>query len=580
MAGGFGEPPFIRIRHDLFRIGFGAIGSSQLDKLSGRQRGLSLLVIILCTGVFLAFAEELAPYDPDDAFISYRYADNLAKGNGLTFNAGEAPVEGYSNFAWIVLGAALSKNGMDLPRWMPRMSFLFGVLSLAVVWLVCLRRRLHPLQTLLPLLLLASFGPVVFYASSGMETSFFMFWLLVIVASLDSVIAKGALRDYLVLTLACILLFLTRPEGALVFPVVAVMIFFFGRKQKIHNSSKKNLLIASAIFVLAFVIYNAWRVQYFDDLLPTPLLSKGGGGLGLFHAWSINKSIYFVRQGNSAHAVPPFGYYYLALLLIAFVGICCSRPKTAEKLTASIATILVVIFSLLYVNFIDWMPGMRYHAALVGLLLVPIVQSLNPLFGENFLADKQKFRDWTYRYGSAGMIIFLISLPSSIQLKIEAQSNQRLNANLLAIADWANDVLPTDALIGTSDVGIVPYYSKLRTFDMHPQALVDRYVAENGVSSEYFFEKSPDLVMFHNRGVYRARMRPEYRDLVNDLRFTSKYRFLGVSRLDWHEDLSYWIYVKRGLQLTDEQMARFPYGLGDMRHRHTPEPPPALGRTR
>ena len=259
--------------------------------------------------------------------------------------------------------------------------------------------------------------------------------------------------------------------------------------------------------------------------------------------------------------------------MMAFVGIFTSRPDTAERLTASIATVLAVIYSLLYVNFIDWMPAMRYHAPLVGLLVVPIVQSLNPLFKENFLADKQKFREWAYRYGAAGMIILLIGLPSSMQLKIEAQASRRSNVTLLAIADWVKDVMPPDALIGTSDVGVVPYYSGLRTFDLHPEALVDRYIAENGVSREYFFEKAPDLVMLHNRGVYQARMRSEARDLVNDIRFTGKYRFLGVSRLSWYEDLSYWIYVKRGLQLTDEQMARFPYGLGDMRRGATLEPP-------
>ena len=34
----------------------------------------------------------------DDAFISFRYARNLARGDGLRFNLGDhIPVEGYSN---------------------------------------------------------------------------------------------------------------------------------------------------------------------------------------------------------------------------------------------------------------------------------------------------------------------------------------------------------------------------------------------------------------------------------------------------------------------------------------------------
>jgi len=36
----------------------------------------------------------------DDAMISMRYARNLAEGHGLVWNAGQAPVEGYTNLLW------------------------------------------------------------------------------------------------------------------------------------------------------------------------------------------------------------------------------------------------------------------------------------------------------------------------------------------------------------------------------------------------------------------------------------------------------------------------------------------------
>jgi hypothetical protein len=48
----------------------------------------------------------------DDAFISFRYARNLAEGHGLVFNVGER-VEGYTNFLWTVLFAPLIKLGID-----------------------------------------------------------------------------------------------------------------------------------------------------------------------------------------------------------------------------------------------------------------------------------------------------------------------------------------------------------------------------------------------------------------------------------------------------------------------------------
>ena len=38
----------------------------------------------------------------DDAYISFRYAENLALGRGLVWNEGER-VEGYTNFLWTVI---------------------------------------------------------------------------------------------------------------------------------------------------------------------------------------------------------------------------------------------------------------------------------------------------------------------------------------------------------------------------------------------------------------------------------------------------------------------------------------------
>src|SRR5206468_2965600 len=43
----------------------------------------------------------------DDALISMRFARNLAAGHGLVWNAGQAPVEGYTNFLWTVWMAVL-----------------------------------------------------------------------------------------------------------------------------------------------------------------------------------------------------------------------------------------------------------------------------------------------------------------------------------------------------------------------------------------------------------------------------------------------------------------------------------------
>jgi len=52
----------------------------------------------------------------DDAYISFRYAENLVNGLGLVFNRGER-VEGYSNFLWTIWTAAGMKLGVGPEGW-------------------------------------------------------------------------------------------------------------------------------------------------------------------------------------------------------------------------------------------------------------------------------------------------------------------------------------------------------------------------------------------------------------------------------------------------------------------------------
>ncbi len=51
----------------------------------------------------------------DDAFIYFRYVDNIAAGCGLRFNCGGAPVEGFTSALYLALLAALAAVGMALP---------------------------------------------------------------------------------------------------------------------------------------------------------------------------------------------------------------------------------------------------------------------------------------------------------------------------------------------------------------------------------------------------------------------------------------------------------------------------------
>ena len=91
-----------------------------MKALATDRRGVraTLATAVGCAAVVVAgvVVAALRRFVQDDAFISFRYAKNLADGVGLVWNVGER-VEGYTNFLWTVLMAPSFKIGVDVVVW-------------------------------------------------------------------------------------------------------------------------------------------------------------------------------------------------------------------------------------------------------------------------------------------------------------------------------------------------------------------------------------------------------------------------------------------------------------------------------
>lgn len=68
------------------------------------RRGARALLSLLIVAGAVAWAWSLL-WASDDAFITFRYAEHFARGDGLVFNVGER-VEGYTDFLWALIIAA------------------------------------------------------------------------------------------------------------------------------------------------------------------------------------------------------------------------------------------------------------------------------------------------------------------------------------------------------------------------------------------------------------------------------------------------------------------------------------------
>jgi hypothetical protein len=521
----------------------------------------TFLVLIVALATCVGTCIYMMPYIPDDSYISFRYAEHLARGQGLTFNPGEKPVEAYSNFLWIMVCAFLHKMGFDLPTFTPYIGAMLAALTVLMLWLILRRRRMPALQMLFPLLLLGSSGPFMTYAISGLEMPLFAFLLMLVMYWMDGAFETGRTRYFVLMAVGGFLLALTRPEGLVSIPVIVVIMFLLSRnegKDSMFGRSRiKNLVIAAAVFAALVIVYNAWRISYFGELLPTPLLSKGGAGKALWYAWWKNIGIYFYKQGDY---YPPVGYYFVALCLLGFVGYSLSNASRGLKRAELAALILAVVYSGVYFNFKDWMPAMRYHSVLAGLFIMAGAHLLTPMFRS---ADS-----WTrtvrMRFWFTGFAALFLSYSVLAELKVITERAEVANQEcLVKLGKWIREIMPPDATLAISDVGAIPYYSGFRTIDIHPESLTDLYIAKNGFSIEYFYQVKPDIVIIPSRSIFVTRFYPEHYAMADDQRFQKTYRFVGASRFDWFQDRSYWIFVPGPYpKIPKEVMDRFPHGIG------------------
>lgn len=227
------------------------------------------------------------PYTTDDAFISWRYAKSLAEGQGLLWNPASTPVEGYSNFSWVILAFFFLKLGLPF---LPAIK-CFAILCLlaALIFLYRFSRTfLSPLLAILPVYLFSHYNGVAWWTVSGLETSLFIALILLINWQVSfavgfrpwstTTIFNRKNYDAKAWMISCIgltLLALTRFEGVLWAFILFPFIWCCHFHQNFTNQQIRSILSTFLIcFILPYSIYLGWRLIYFGHFLPNSYACK------------------------------------------------------------------------------------------------------------------------------------------------------------------------------------------------------------------------------------------------------------------------------------------------------------------
>lgn len=442
--------------------------SAGLERLDDRFHGRLHLWIIGVATVVAWFVR----FDQDDAFITYRFARNLAHGHGLVFIPGER-VEGYTNFLWTVLLAIPERLG-----W-PTVGFgqVLGLASFVVAVTLAhhLGRRFLPTRglRLLALAVLCANMTFLAYATGGMETMT-QTALLLGVAALLLPAAGGAAEGWHRWAGAGVLgaaALLTRLDSVvLVVALVVVAAVSAVRPSDRQASPRRTLglvLVAAATALAVLVPWLVWKYQFYGTLTP---------------------NTYVAKAGAPVTARITYGLVYLAGFFLSY-GVFLLIPRLRATWrdrarmralwpAAAICAAWFVYICWVGADFMEFrfmVPVMPY-LAMIGAVVIDPVTRWSRLLIASLLVISAAHR-W-----APNPVIPVTSI-ASLDDAVQPATQLGLGHDLRR---WFTSGDPADRpVIATSTLGAISYGSGLRVVDMI--GLTEPDIAKHGLPAAHYY---------------------------------------------------------------------------------------------
>jgi len=434
----------------------------------------------------------------DDAYISYRYSRHVAQGEGLVWNPGEAPVEGFTNFLLVMVEVPVIAAGLD-PLKAAQWLSLLSVLLIAFLIFDDRRRVVGaswwspgPALAASVFLCIPIYGVHVMMGLETMVAAVLLvttYWMLARFLEAAPTAGRAGYRFYGAACLCGWLAGLARPEN---FAVAAAMIGLAGSMDALGSGLSGQALrrlmrwalVAGVFFVIPTLGYHGWRLHYYGDLRPNSYYIKVLAG-----------------GGDSLPGLPE---------LVAFLG----EPSIAVLAAAAIfrrsvrgADALLLpplLFCLLFYLRAEHIMAFqhRFFIPFVPFFVLAAVPALTAALEEtapkvrvvNALCFLVVF-GYAFVYSSP---LYAHSIRESWPRKPVVEETHFMLGRLMA-------QLPNhrELLVVGPDAGAMPYFSESRWID--PIGLNDNFLARNaGLPAErlidYLFDRDPDLWILCKRG--------------------------------------------------------------------------------
>lgn len=428
----------------------------------------------------------------EDAFITYRYARNLAQGHGPVFNIGEQ-VEGYSCFLWMLLlslGHALSGLPLELlGRWMGGAA---AVGTLVAVHMLGRQATGGDARGgIMAAALLACSGSFAAWGLSGMETPLFcLLTVLAVLAALGgSSRAAGVVAGLAVMT---------RPEGLFVVAALAIWLALRRAPESAGGRGGWRALVPLAIPLgLLLVPWTAWRLWYYGYLIPNAVAAKAGAELHIQLWWGL-KYFYKFSQANPL---------LLGLIVVAVAGLV---QRLRGRISLSAQDLLLVSLPLSGLLFViavggDWMPAWRFFVPWLPLACVSLARAWQ--LGARGAGVTTRSLAVGVALSLLCLSLWEMSLFNFDMMPAVRQSSERVRSSS-TVGAWMGSTLPRGTTVATYANGSLSYHagSKINFIDM--LGLTDEHIARSSQRNsamgpghiagdlDYVARRKPDVIMF------------------------------------------------------------------------------------
>ncbi|MBI3160999.1 MAG: hypothetical protein HYZ23_00740, partial [Chloroflexi bacterium] len=226
----------------------------------------------------------------EDAAMLMRYAQHLALGHGIVWNIGEHPVDGATDFLFMVISAALIKLGFTVGQSVRGIGFVSHLLTVLLVYWT--NRRVHHANVPFSLLsgLYLAVGTGFSYVAAYFGTPFFALaaastWTLGLILIQEQNPRFGLILAF---ALSGLVTGLIRPEGVILASLMLIAVVVMRMSDDdplslLERGRVRGVVSILFTFGITFLVlggaYFLWRWNYFGYPLPNPFYKKGGSGL-------------------------------------------------------------------------------------------------------------------------------------------------------------------------------------------------------------------------------------------------------------------------------------------------------------